>query len=72
VSGRLDAFGARVLPADARERKCIHCGDAATHGDLCYPCITVTDIASEHPRACACGPCLVFTKIDARRVAVRS
>ena len=65
---RFDAFGPRTPATD--DRACIHCGDRATHGDLCYPCITVLDIASEHPRACACGPCLVFTKIEARRVEV--
>jgi len=69
---RFDAFDARVLPADAREPVCIHCGDLATADDLCDACDAVERIAGEHERACDCGPCLVFAKIERRRAAVRS
>jgi len=72
VSGRLDAFNARTLPADAREPACIHCDNRATIFDLCADCRAVYDFASEHPVPCRCGPCLTHAKIEQRRAAVRS
>jgi hypothetical protein len=68
---RFDAFDARTLPADARERKCIHCGDNATIFDLCGDCRAVYDFASEHPVPCRCGPCLSHAKIEQRRALLR-
>jgi len=70
VIGRLDAFDARTLPADARERKCILCSDPATRGDLCDACHGAHEFASEHPVRCACGACLMHAKIEQRRAAV--
>jgi hypothetical protein len=69
---RFDAFDARALPADARERKCIHCGDRATIFDLCADCRAVYDLASNHPVPCRCGLCLTHAKLVQRRAAVRS
>jgi hypothetical protein len=68
VSGRLDAFGPRTPSTD--DRPCIHCGDDATHSDLCGACHGVHDVASEHPVPCRCGPCLTHAKIEQRRAAV--
>jgi len=70
VSGRLDAFDARTLPADACDVACILCSDPATHGDLCDACHGAHELASEHPVRCACGACLVHAKIETRRAAV--
>ena len=70
MSGRLDAFDARVLPADARDPACTCCGDRATIFDLCADCRAVYDLASEHPVPCRCGACLMHAKIEQRRAAV--
>ena len=64
------AFIEREAGPVACDAACIHCGDPADCYGLCDACAAVVDIAGEHERACDCGACRVFAKIDARRAAV--